>query len=137
MHRKPHRFRPGTVALRAIRQYQRSTDLLIRKIPFQRLVQEVMREMVAATREEEERQEYRFQSTALLALQEAAEAYLMGLFSDTNLIALHAKRVTILRKDMILAQRIRGDHGSDYASCKAVDKRRQEQGINPYSGVGL
>jgi histone H3 len=51
----------------------------------------------------------RFQSTALLALQEASEAYLVGVFEDTNLCALHAKRVTIMPKDMQLARRIRGE----------------------------
>ena len=99
--KKPHRFRPGTVALREIRKYQKTTELLIKKAPFQRLVREVTLEFVAATT--------RFQSTALLALQEAAEAYLVGLFEDTNLCAIHAGRITIMPKDMRLAQRIRGE----------------------------
>ncbi|CAN6542167.1 unnamed protein product [Malus baccata var. baccata] len=81
--KKPHRYRPGTVALREIRKYQKSTELLIRKLPFQ--------------------------SHAVLALQEAAEAYLVGLFEDTNLCAIHAKRVTIMPKDIQLARRIRGE----------------------------
>jgi histone H3 len=98
--KKVHRYRPGTVALREIRRYQKSTDLLIRKLPFQRLVREVAGEFHS---------DMRFQSTALLALQEAAEAYLVGLFEDTNLCAIHAKRVTIMPKDMILARRIRGE----------------------------
>ena len=98
--KKPHRYRPGTVALREIRKYQKSTDLLIRKSPFQRLVREVTHDISADTR---------FQSTALLALQEAAEAHLIGVFEDTNLCAMHAKRVTIMPKDMQLARRIRGD----------------------------
>jgi histone H3 len=51
----------------------------------------------------------RFQSLALEGLQEAAEAYLVGLFEDTNLCAIHAKRVTICPKDMQLARRIRGE----------------------------
>jgi histone H3/H4 len=51
----------------------------------------------------------RFQSSAVLALQEAAEAYLVGLFEDTNLAAIHAKRVTIMPKDIQLARRIRGE----------------------------
>lgn len=100
--RKPHRYRPGTVALREIRKYQKSTELLIRKLPFQRLVRELAQEY---------RSELRFQSTAILALQEAAEAYLVGLFEDTNLCAIHAKRVTIMPKDMQLARRIRGERG--------------------------
>ena len=98
--KKPHRFRPGTVALREIRKYQRSTELLIRKLPFQRLVREIAQDF---------KSDLRFQSTAILALQEASEAYLVGLFEDTNLCAIHAKRVTIKCKDMQLARRIRGE----------------------------
>ena len=98
--KRPHRFRPGTVALKEIRRYQRSTELLLRKLPFQRLVREIAQEF---------RQELRFQSTAILALQEAAEAYLIGLFEDTNLCAIHAKRITIMPKDIQLARRIRGE----------------------------
>jgi histone H3 len=98
--KKPHRYRPGTVALREIRKYQKSTELLIRKAPFQRLVREIAQDF---------KNDLRFQSTAVLALQEAAEAYLVGLFEDTNLCAIHAKRVTIMPKDIQLARRIRGE----------------------------
>ncbi len=98
--KKPHRYRPGTVALREIRRYQKSTELLIRKLPFQRLVREIAQEFKG---------DLRFQSSAVLALQEAAEAYLVSLFEDTNLCAIHAKRVTIMPKDMQLARRIRGE----------------------------
>ncbi|TNV75392.1 hypothetical protein FGO68_gene14726 [Halteria grandinella] len=98
--KKPHRYRPGTVALREIRKYQKSTDLLIRKLPFQRLVREIASEY---------KNELRFQASAVLAMQEAAEAYLIGLFEDTNLCAIHGKRVTIMPKDMQLARRIRGE----------------------------
>ena len=98
--KKPHRYRPGTVALREIRKYQKSTELLIRKLPFQRLVKEVAQEY---------KSDLRFQSSAVLALQEASESYLVGLFEDTNLCAIHAKRVTIMPKDMQLARRIRGE----------------------------
>ncbi len=98
--KKPHRYRPGTVALREIRRYQKSTELLIRKLPFQRLVKEIAQEF---------KTDLRFQSTAILALQEASEAYLVGLFEDTNLCAIHAKRVTIQPKDVQLARRIRGE----------------------------
>nr|prf histone H3(2) [Tetrahymena pyriformis] len=98
--KKPHKFRPGTVALREIRKYQKTTDLLIRKLPFQRLVRDIAMEM---------KNDIRFQSQAILALQEAAEAYLVGLFEDTNLCAIHARRVTIMTKDMQLARRIRGE----------------------------
>ena len=87
--KKPHRYRPGTVALREIRRYQKSTDLLIRKLPFQRLVREIAQDF---------KSDLRFQGSAVLALQEAAEAYLVGLFEDTNLCAIHAKRVTIMPK---------------------------------------
>ena len=97
---KKHRFRPGTVALREIRRYQKTTDLLIRKLPFQRLVREIAQDF---------RSGLRFQASAVAALQEAAEAYLTGLFEDTNLCAIHAKRVTITAKDMQLARRIRGE----------------------------
>ncbi len=98
--KKPHRFRPGTVALREIRQYQKSTELLIRKLPFQRLVREIA---------QNHKSDLRFQSSAILALQEAAESYLVGLFEDTNLCAIHARRVTIMTKDIQLARRIRGE----------------------------
>ena len=96
--RKPHRFRPGTVALREIRRYQKSTDLLIRKLPFQRLVREIAQNI---------KTDIRFQASAVLALQESAESYLVGVFEDANACCLHAKRVTILPKDMQLARRIR------------------------------
>ena len=99
--RKPHRYRPGTVALREIRRYQKGTELLIRKLPFQRLVREIAQDIGG--------KEFRFQSTAVLALQEASEAYLISLFEDSNLCAIHAKRVTIMPKDIHLARRIRGE----------------------------
>ena len=126
--KKPHRFRPGTVALREIRRYQKSTELLIRKLPFQRLVREIAQDF---------KTDLWFQSAAIgalqvwmifsisdliefaiciswllilyLWLQEASEAYLVGLFEDTNLCAIHAKRVTIMPKDIQLARRIRGE----------------------------
>ncbi|XP_033115104.1 uncharacterized protein LOC117115425 [Anneissia japonica] len=104
--KKPHRYRPGTVALREIRRYQKSTELLIRKLPFQRLVREIAQDF---------KTDLRFQSSAVMALQEASEAYLVGLFEDTNLCAIHAKRVTIMPKDIQLARRIRGERGN-YAS---------------------
>ena len=89
--KKPHRWRPGTVTLREIRKYQKNTDLLMRKAPFQHLVREIACDI---------KSDLLMQSTALLALQEASEAYLVGLFNDTNECALHAKRVTIMPKDM-------------------------------------
>ena len=94
------RYRPGTVALREIRRYQKTAELLIRKLPFNRLVREVTQDF---------KTDLRFQAQAITALQEAAEAYLVRLFDDTNLCAIHAKRVTIMPKDMQLARRIRGE----------------------------
>ena len=94
--KKPHRYRPGTVALREIRRYQKSTELLIRKLPFQRLVRELAQDLG--------KMNIRFQSGAIMALQEASEAYLVGLLKDANLCAVHAKRVTIMPKDIQLAR---------------------------------
>lgn len=94
------RHRPGTVALQEIRRYQKSTELLIRKLPFQRFVREIAQSF---------KMELRFQAAALSALQEASEAYLVGLFEDTNLCAVHAKRVTIMPRDIQLSRRIRGE----------------------------
>ena len=91
------------MALREIRRYQKSTELLLRKMPFQRLVREIAIDF---------KSDLRFQSKAILALQEASEAYLVGLFEDTNLCAIHAKRVTIFPKDISLARRIRGERGA-------------------------
>ena len=96
--RKPRRFRPGTVALRQIRKYQKSTELLIRKLPFQRLVKEVVCQMF--------NMQYRFQSTALLALQEASEQFLVNMFEKVNHIAIHANRQTIMSKDVYLWDRL-------------------------------
>ena len=95
--RKPYRYRPGTVALREIRKYQKSTELLIRKIPFQRLVRQVF---------QVENPELRIQSRALLALQEAAESYLVGMFEQCNDICCHGKRVTLQVKDILLWKRL-------------------------------
>lgn len=95
--KKPHRHRPGMLALKEIRKYQRSTDLLIRKLPFQRLVREVAQDF---------KTDLRFRSTAIDALQEASEAYLVHLFEDANLAAIHAKRITVMPKDIQLAKRL-------------------------------
>jgi len=94
------RYRPGTVALRDIHKFRHSGELLLSKLPFQRLVREVAQEYTNAPR---------FQASAVLALQEAAEAYLVGLFQDPQLCAVHAKRVTVISKDIQLARRIRGE----------------------------
>ena len=98
---KPHRYRAGTVALKDICHYQGSTALLIRKLPFQMLVREIAQDF---------KTDLRFQSAAVLCLQEAVEAYLVRLFDDANLCAIHARRVTIMPKDLFLARRIRGEH---------------------------
>ena len=98
--KKKHRFRPGTVALREIRRFQKSTELLIRQAPFRRLVREYVQDC---------RMNMRISPQAFKALQEAAEAYLVGLFEDKNLCAIHARRVTIMPKDIQLARRIRAE----------------------------
>ena len=99
--KKPRKYRPGTVALHEIRQYQKSTELLIRKLPFQQLVRELAQDLG--------KMNIRFQSGVIMALQEALEAYLVGLLEDTNLCAVHAKRVTIMTKDIQLAWQIWGE----------------------------
>ncbi|AEA38912.1 histon H3 (nucleomorph) [Cryptomonas paramecium] len=96
--KKMHRYKPGTVALREIRKLQRSTDLLIKKMPFKRIIRELAQDF---------KSDLRFQNSAILALQEAAEMYLIALFEDTNLCAIHAKRVTVMPKDIRLAKRMR------------------------------
>ena len=94
------RFRPGVMALREIRHYQKSSTLLIRKLPFQRLVREIAQDF---------KTDLCFQAAAVLCLQEAAEAYLVGLFEDTNLCEIHAKRVMIMPRDLQLARRSCGE----------------------------
>ena len=103
--RKMRRFRPGTVALREIKRYQKQTTLLLPRAPFQRLVKSIMEGIEP---------DFRFQAQALGALQEAAEAYIVGLFEDTQLCAIHANRPTIMKKDMDLARRIRGERFKDH-----------------------
>ena len=98
---KPHRYRAGTVALQDICHFQKTSALLIQKLPFQRLVREIAQDY---------KTDLRFQSAAILCLQEAAEAYLVRLFDDANLCAIHARQVTIMPKDILLARRIRGEH---------------------------
>ena len=97
---KPHRYRAGTVALQDIRHFQKTSALLIRKLPFQRLVREIAQDF---------KTDLRFQSAVILCLQEAVEAYLVRLFDDANLCAIHARRVTIMPKDILLARRIQGE----------------------------
>jgi histone H3 len=99
--RKPHCWRSGMVALRKIQKFQKNTDLLIRKAPFQRLVREIVHNM-------SRKSDLQMQSTALLALQEAAEYFMVDVFSDTNLCTQHSKRATIKVKDLVLACCIQG-----------------------------
>ena len=98
--KKARRWRPGTVALREVRKLQKGTGLLVQKAPFQRLVRQLS---------QQHKQELRFQSSAILAIQEATEAFVVSVLADTNLCAIHAKRVTIQGKDLQLALRLRGD----------------------------
>ncbi len=100
--KKSHRFRPGTVALREIRRLQNSTDLCMQKAPLQRLTREIGHAIGGSDKAEK-----RWTQSALLALQEAVESYLIGLFEDANLCAIHARRVTVMTKDMALARRLR------------------------------
>lgn len=102
--KKNHHYRPGIIALREIRLYQKSTALLIRKFPFPRLIRDFAQEFAA---------HFFFQSSAIEALQEASRAYLVGIFEDTNTCAIHAKHITIMPKDIKLAKRIRGERDTN------------------------
>ena len=104
--KKPHRYCPGTVTLHEILKYRKSTYLLICKAPFQHLVREIYGDVASTSHVSSG---YRWQGSSILALQEASEAYHVGLFEDTNLCALHSKRKTIQPKDIQLACRIRGE----------------------------
>ena len=97
---QPHRYQPGMVMLREIRRYQKSTELLMHKLPFQRLVHEILQGYGGG---------YRVTPAMMMALQEAAEAYLVQLLEDSNLCAIHAKRITIQPKDIQLARQIHGE----------------------------
>ena len=114
--RKKMKFKPGTVALREIKRYQKSTDLLLPRAPFQRLVRDICRGIDS---------DLRFQAQALMALQESAEAYLTGVFEDANLCSIHAQRVTLMKKDMELARRIRGDQNLDFRDTQPKEDNQQ------------
>ena len=103
--KRKHRFKAGTVALREIKKYQKATKFMLLRAPFQRFIRSICDGIDG---------QLRFQSQALLALQEAAESYLTGLFEDANLCAIHANRVTVYKKDMDLARRIRGERFHDH-----------------------
>ena len=103
--KKPHRYRPGTVALREIRRYQKSTDLLILKKPFGRVVKDYANDKNITGAKGDE---FRYQGTALLANQEMAEAMLVRKLEGANLAAIHGKRVTVMPKDIELVKKIQG-----------------------------
>lgn len=104
--KKSHRFRPGTVAMREIRKYQKTSNLLIPRLPFSKLVREIATEI---NKDSKAGDSLQFQATALIGLQEASENYLVKLLQSANLNALHASRITLQPKDLKLAQTIRGD----------------------------
>ena len=109
--KKPHRYHPGLLALREIQRYQQLTDCLIKRTLFNKLIKEIFQEYrVCPDGPGTPSVQVRFQSTALAALQEAAENFLVGLFEDVNLLAVHTKRVTVMPRDIRLALRIQGDH---------------------------
>ncbi|XP_047413265.1 histone H3.1-like [Sciurus carolinensis] len=120
--KKPHRYRPGTVALREIRRYQKSTELLIRKLPFQRLVREIAQDF---------KTDLRFQSSAVMALQEACEAYLVGLFEDTNLLELAVFSIVVSFVCITMSGRGKGGKGLGKGGAKRHRKvlRDNIQGI--------
>lgn len=115
--KKPRRYRPGTVALREIRKYQRQTNTLIPKATFQRLVRELCERDIKSC--------LHFTSTAMLALQEAAEAYLIELLGDSQLCAIHANRVGIQPKDIVLTRKLRGESGVTEISQATREKLRE------------
>ena len=125
--RKKIRFKAGTVALREIKRYQKSTNLLLPRASFQRVVRSICMEIDNTLR---------CQAQALLALQEATEAYLVGVFEDANLCCVHAKRMTIMKQDMELARRIRGESNYDFRVQGEISKQEQAEFISlPYFNV--
>lgn len=99
--KRQHRWHPGTVALREVRRYQNSTELLIQRAPFRRLVREIVTNL---------KDSMRMSNSALEAIQDSAENYIVGVLTDANLCTIHAKRVTLFPKDLSLAMRLRGEH---------------------------
>ena len=94
---RPHRYRPGTVALREIRKFQKSTTLLIHMLPFQRLVREIT---------QDRKRDVGYQAGAIEALQHTAEDVIVELFEEAQRAAVHAKRVTVMPRDIELAIRM-------------------------------
>ena len=97
---KQRKVEKGMQAMKEIQKYQKGADLLIRRVPFQRLVREIIQKW---------RKGLKLQSSAVLALQEAGEAFLVGLMEQANLCTIHVKRVTIMPQDIQLACRIQGE----------------------------
>ena len=133
--KRPHHSRPELVALREIRRYQKSTECLIKRSPFQKLIQEMSQEYcICQQGPGTPSMHVRFQSTVIAALQEAVENFIVGIFEDVNLLAMHAKRVTVMPRDIRLALRIRGDHyhwqitPEDTARYMCHNRRRTEGG---------
>ncbi len=118
------RFRPGTVAIREIKRYQRTTDLILPRASFQRFLREVALGING---------QIRFQATAIMAIQEAVESYLVGLFEDAQLCAIHAKRITLMKKDMDLARRIRGESFKDHRDLQPKDGTEQFYSLPYYT----
>ena len=104
--KKPHRYRPGTVALREIHRYQKSTNLMIPKMPYVKLLREITQDQC---KQPKDGNDYRWQGAAILATQTAAEDYLTVQLEDANVCALHSKRVTVMPKDIQLVRRIKGE----------------------------
>ena len=136
--KKPHQYRPGLVALHEIHRYQKSTKCLIKKSPFQKLMQEISQEyQIYPQGPGTPSMQVRFQSMAITALQEAAENFIVGLFEDVNLLAVHAKRVTVMPRDIRLALRICRDHYrwkitlEDAAHYEGHNRRRTDGGGQP------
>ena len=102
---KKMRYRPGTVALREIKKYQKHSKPLTARLPFERRVRTLLKELDT---------EVRLRPQTLEAMREATEAYLVDVLADSNLCAIHAKRETVMVKDIVLASRIRGDDRRTY-----------------------
>ena len=115
--KKPRRYRPGTVALREIRRYQKTQELLIRRAPFGRLVRELTAEATRKTSSKVNR----WTSDGIAALQEASEAYTTTVFEDSNLVAIHGKRVTCMPKDIQLIRVLR----REFLSTTAVARKEK------------
>ena len=126
--KKTHRYRPGMVVLREIQRYQKSTENLIKRTPFQKLIREILQEYrICPDGPGTPSVQVRFQSTAIAALQEAAENYIVGLFEDVNLLAIHARCITIMPRDIRLALCIQGDHHCWHISTDAPSRYERHE----------